>query len=161
MDLKDWTRAMRAFHSSAEAHAALYGKTDPRFLAVAKLYAKAKSGKQASANGNELPLEDVPPESPVDLNEAIKMNSPTSPRLSPRSPKSEMQTQSPTADILLSAREEVIHHIHDAHHSTSPRKSHTKSPHIHHGEVMHKSTVDDDEDPYDNTDEFYPPSPQR
>jgi hypothetical protein len=178
MDLKDWTRALRALHLSAEAFGVLFGKTDARFQAVAKMYAKAKAGKQ-SLDG-EVEVEDASPESPVEKNipgnnamtstEAKPLPLST---LSPRSPRQQLKPErpplSPSAqDILLPPTDEVVHHLKESQHSISPRNIHNQSAHIHHEEVMNKSTsptkrsmMEDDEDPYGSAEEFYPESPQR
>lgn len=162
IDLKDWSRAIKALHLSAEAHSVLFGKNDPRFLGVTKLYAKAKAAKQLSVNGTAEHVEADVPESPVEQIGGMRINTPTSPR-SPRS-KAKETPQSQTEDILLSAQDEVLKHVKDSHILPSPRISHSKSSPIHQPEIMHKAipkSAVEDEDPYASEDDFYPASPER
>lgn len=51
LEIEDWPRAVRFLSASAEAHLALYGKTDGKYLSVTKLLARAKKSRAEGAQG--------------------------------------------------------------------------------------------------------------
>jgi predicted component of type VI protein secretion system len=138
MNIKDWTRALRALHASAESFAVLFGKSDPRVAAVLKLYVKAREEKHSVTLAAAAVVSTEYSEPVAAQDDSFRV----------ASEKQSMVLQSPVSDVQqdrrdstgISAITEVEYHIHNAQrgHDTS-HHSPTRSIDVHRPESMHPS----------------------
>ena len=159
MALEDWPRAIKALHLSVEAYAAIYPRTDPKFVSVQKLYEKAKTARQQAAQG--LPIDNTT----ENANQEEKApESAESPNVKATESEVAATKDAITADMLFTNAEahlhdSVEHQLHISHPSSQPGTPLKFKQESLHPSPRKISTPSSPTNEYEEFDDFYPASP--